>query len=523
MLHPKSRIRGTGEMADRIRAFDWSATPLGPIEDWSEALTSAVNLLLSFPFSFAIYFGERQILLYNDTFRAFLDVKHPSALGRPGAEVWPEAWSVLGPQIAAALHHGQSFSTRKALIPILIGDSLEDRWWTYGFHPIYQENQIIGVANPGHEDTSEVLTTRALSDSEQKLSQVLNASTDAIISIDSNWVMTYLNPKAVELYSSDRNILGMNLWEAFPIAAAEGSPILEHYSRAMVDRIPGSFDSFYPAPLDAWIHIEVYPTPDNGIVVFSRNITIEKRAQAALLQNEKLAAVGRLASSIAHEINNPLEAVTNLVYLSRRSDNLAEVQEMLKQAEDELRRVSVIANQTLRFHKQSSHPRAMTCTELLSAVLSLYQARLKNFRIEVEIRHRSDKPITVYEGDIRQVLNNLFSNAIDAMPDGGRLLIRSRECFHCKTGDRGIALTVADTGTGISAQDMSKIFEPFFTTKGFGGTGLGLWISSEILQRHNGVICVRSSQHPHHRGTVVCIFLPYKTRIELPPVLTPSR
>ncbi len=517
-----ARIRGTGEMADLIRAFNWSDTPLGSIERWSETLISTVNLLLSFPFSFAIYFGEQQILLYNDTFRPFLDTKHPAALGQPGADVWPEAWCILGPQIDAAFRQGQSFSTRKILLPIMVGDHLEDRWWTYGFHPIYEDDQIIGVANPGHEDTAEVLATRALRASEQKLSQVLNASNEAIVSVDRNWVMTYFNPTAMRLYSSDRNILGITVWDAFPDAFAEGSPIREHYLRAMHDRISGSFDTYYPAPLNVWIHIEVYPTPDDGIVVFSRNITHEKQAQAALLQNEKLAAVGRLASSIAHEINNPLEAITNLIYLSRRSQNLTEVHEMLDTAEQELRRVSVIANQTLRFHKQSSRPREITCTELFSSVLSLYQGRLKNYSIAVQPRNRADKPVTVYEGDVRQVLNNLVGNAIDAMPSGGRLLVRNSQCHHCKTRAPGIALTIADTGTGIPEHQITRIFEPFFTTKGHGGTGLGLWISSEILSRHSGSIRIRSSQSSSHHGTVVRVFLPYETQPPPAPV-APSR
>jgi PAS domain S-box-containing protein len=510
-------------MADRIRAFDWSTTALGPIESWSDVFTSTVNLLLSFPFSFAIYFGEEQILLYNDVFRPFLDVKHPAALGKSGAEVWPEAWDVLGPQIAGAFHQGQSFSNKRVLVPILIGDHLEDRWWTYGFHPIYDDGKVIGVSNPGHEDTAEVLATRALKESEQKLSQVLNASTDAIVSVDTKWVMTYLNPMAVNLYSGGRDLLGMTVWDAFPTAAEEDSPVRKHYYRAMTDRVPGSFDVFYPAPLNLWIHVEVHPTPDGGIVTFSRNITAEKQAQAALLQNEKLTAVGRLASSIAHEINNPLEAVTNLIYLSRRSQNLTEVQEMLELADQELSRVSVIANQTLRFHKQSSHPREITCSELFSTVLSLYQNRLRNFNISVHARKRADKPVLVYEGDIRQVLNNLVGNAIDAMPTGGRLLIRSHVNTRCGGGgpaEAGIVLTIADTGVGIPAQQITRIFEPFFTTKGHGGTGLGLWISAEILRRHNGSIRIRSSQKRNQHGTVVRVFLPYKSRISPVPSQT---
>jgi PAS domain S-box-containing protein len=154
--------------------------------------------------------------------------------------------------------------------------------------------------------------------------------------------------------------------------------------------------------------------------------TRQKRAESALLQNEKLAAVGRLASSIAHEINNPLESVMNLVFLARQQAMRPEVQAFLDTADQELRRVSVIANQTLRFHKQSTRPMAISSEALYSTVLSIYQGKLRNSNIDVEMRTRAAEAIVCFEGDIRQVLNSLVSNAIDAMPKGGRLLLRSR-------------------------------------------------------------------------------------------------
>jgi PAS domain S-box-containing protein len=251
---------------------------------------------------------------------------------------------------------------------------------------------------------------------------------------------------------------------------------------------------------------------DNGRVQAIAGATIEitqqKRAERALLQAEKLAAVGRLASSIAHEINNPLESVINLIYLARQYAVLPDVQRLLDAADEELRRVSMIATQTLRFHKQATRPQAVSCSDLFSTVLSIYEGRLKNSDITVEKRKRANQPVVCFEADIRQVLSNLIGNAIDAMPGGGRLVVRSRETTDWKTGRRGFALTVADTGSGIDAETRARIFEAFFTTKGFGGTGLGLWISAEIMERHHGRLRVRSSQQEGHRGTVVTLFLP---------------
>ena len=236
-----------------------------------------------------------------------------------------------------------------------------------------------------------------------------------------------------------------------------------------------------------------------------------ERAAAALMQNEKLAAVGRLASSMAHGINNPLEAVTNLLYLVRLRAEDPQILGWLNRADQELRRVSVIANQTLRFHRQTSKPRAISCLDLFSQTLDVYEAQLNNAGITVEKRKRANEPIECFEGDIRQVLGNIIANAIDAMPTGGRLLVRSRRATDWKTGRKGLAFTMADTGAGMDRETRRRLFEAFFSTKGIGGSGLGLWISAEIIRRHQGKIVVRSSQSKGHTGTVVTLFLPFTT------------
>ncbi|MDE1162693.1 MAG: ATP-binding protein [Acidobacteriaceae bacterium] len=240
----------------------------------------------------------------------------------------------------------------------------------------------------------------------------------------------------------------------------------------------------------------------------SVDITERRKTEAALMQAEKLAAVGRLASSIAHEINNPLEAVTNLVFLASQQAILPEVQGFLDLADQELRRVSVIVNQTLRFHKQSTAPTDCQPEDLFRSTLPLYEGRLRNASISVDVRVRSTRNVSCFEGDIRQVLSNLIGNAIDAMPQGGRLLLGVRNATEWATGRRGLALVVADTGSGMPPEVQKHIFDAFFTTKGHSGTGLGLWISSEIMRRHGGTLGLRSSTSPQHHGTVFTLFLP---------------
>ncbi|MBV8632185.1 MAG: PAS domain-containing protein [Silvibacterium sp.] len=235
-----------------------------------------------------------------------------------------------------------------------------------------------------------------------------------------------------------------------------------------------------------------------------------KSAEAALRESEKLASVGRLAASIAHEINNPLEAVTNLVYLALQTSEVNPIHGYLDLAQRELHRVSNITSQTLRFYRQSNEPTAVACDELIDDVLAIQHARILRSRVNVEQRMRADKTINCINGEIRQVLNNLIGNAIDAMQQtGGRLLIRSREATCWSRQNRGIVVTIADTGTGIHHDDLSRIFEPYFSTKGVGGTGLGLWVSREIVERHRGILRVRSSQRPGRTGTIFKLYLPF--------------
>lgn len=269
---------------------------------------------------------------------------------------------------------------------------------------------------------------------------------------------------------------------------------------------PGQRRSWIVSYAPIWLdgHVE-------AIICTALETTERKRAEQAAIQNEKLAAVGRLAGSIAHEINNPLEAVTNLLYLARNSDSFDSTREYIESAEMELQRVAAITTQTLRFHRQSTTPRTVTCEELLGSALAIYRTRLTGAGIRTQQRNRAGQLVTCFDGEIRQVLNNLVGNAADALiGHGGTLFLRGREGTNWRSGQAGLWLTVADTGTGMSSETLSRAFEPFYTTKGLSGTGLGLWISADIVKRHNGQLLVRSSQRPERSGTVMALFLPFE-------------
>jgi PAS domain S-box-containing protein len=237
-----------------------------------------------------------------------------------------------------------------------------------------------------------------------------------------------------------------------------------------------------------------------------------KRSEDALRRTEKLAATGRLAASIAHEINNPLEAITNLLYLLRKFCHLdASALNYVTIAEREVQRMSEITQQTLRFYRQSTLPARATMEELLDSVLDMYSARLSTLGIVLERQFRPDVDFFCFAGEVRQVISNLVSNAMDAMAGGGRLIVRarhSRDWVHPQR--RGVRITIGDTGSGMSEEVRKRLFEAFFTTKGATGTGLGLWVSHEIILKHHGVIHLRSraALEGVSSGTVFQIFFP---------------
>ena len=265
---------------------------------------------------------------------------------------------------------------------------------------------------------------------------------------------------------------------------------------------------------ESWISLAASPILNehgqvSGGVLTVADVDQQKRSELALIQNEKLAAVGRLAASISHEINNPLEAVTNLLYLVRHDEELApESRAYLDAADKELQRVSQIVSHTLRFHKQSTRPRELSAHELLESTLGLFAGRLGNSNVSIVLDERSTGLVFCYEGEIRQILNNLVGNAIDSMRTGGKLVIRTRDSHNWRTGAPGIRIIVADSGHGMPRNVMKRVFEPFYTTKGINGTGLGLWIARGIVDKHQGMLQIYSSTRPSHSGTVFSLFLP---------------
>ena len=536
-----ARLIGTGEMAERVRAFDWESTAIGPVFEWTETLFGAVNMMLSASHPILLLCGPQLILIYNDAFRPILTDRHPHALGARGREFWTDVWPVVGQQLESVFYDGQTVSFKNALVPILRNGKLEEAYFSYSYSPLFErDGRIAGIIAICQDvtaatvaDRERVAAVEALRSRQEELDKsviALHAERARLLNIvqqapaffalleGPSHIISMVNPLYMKLVGN-RDVLGKQVAIALPEAAEQGYVAMLDQVFATGEPVRGQaarFDVTWAegqVPDERYVDFVYQPLREednsiSGIIVLGVDVTENKRAQKALVQNEKLAAVGRLSASIAHEINNPLGAVTNLLYLAGLASSMGEVQDYLHRADSELRRISTITNQTLSFSKQSTM-KTVDGAELLGGVINVFQSRLLNGRVRVEQRVRSHDLIRCCEGEIRQVLSNLVSNAIESMQSsGGRLLLRSRWATNWSNGRKGLIITVADTGTGIHPDVRKKIFEPFFTTKGQGGTGLGLSVSLDIVIRHEGSLRVRSTQAPNHSGTVFSLFLP---------------
>jgi PAS domain S-box-containing protein len=245
------------------------------------------------------------------------------------------------------------------------------------------------------------------------------------------------------------------------------------------------------------------------LISIIRDITPRKQAEEALLRSEKLASVGRMAATIAHEINNPLEAVTNLLFLVRGIGDLPEpARQYLEMADAEVRRIAHITRQSLGFYREFSTPALISVDEVLESAINLLKNKIAAKQAVIQKQWDKGVQITAIAGELRQVFTNLLANSLEAIAETGIITLRVSPSLAPNNGKPCVRITIADSGCGIGPTAQEHIFEPFFTTKGALGTGLGLWVSRQIVDKHGGTIRLRSSTDEKHRGTVFSIIFP---------------
>jgi signal transduction histidine kinase len=357
----------------------------------------------------------------------------------------------------------------------------------------------------------------ALRASEDRFHRLVEAMPLGLLISDLAGTIVYTNKAARRLFSipDDAPISIIKLDQLCPDLKTEfffesGSPLQEPFEATCLNLDGQTIEVLLGVALlnpDA-------PRGQRQLAAFVADLTLQKKSEELLRRTEKLAVAGRLAASIAHEINNPLEAATNLLFLLGNTKLEDDARGYLEQAVHELDRVAQITVQTLRFHRRSARPVETDLRDVVQTVLPLFESRARLLQTAIESRFRPVPPVLIHDGEIRQVVANLISNATDALTHGGRLELRVAPGRHPRSGDPGIVLTVADTGCGMAPETLKRIFEPFFSTKGATGTGLGLWVSLEIVEKHGGTLRVRSRPATPARtgGTVFRFFLPLAAR-----------
>lgn len=374
---------------------------------------------------------------------------------------------------------------------------------------------VVGASTIVHD----ISDRRKNEESRFRLAAIVDSADDAIISKDLNGVVQTWNEGACRMfgYTADE-MVGQSILRLIPqelyykedemLRKLRAGQRISHYETTRKKKNGETID----------VSVTISPIRDEsgrviGASKIARDISDRKRIERLLIQSEKLAATGRMASAIAHEINNPLESLMNLIYLAREySPENGKAYPLLRLAEGELERVSQLARQTLGYYRDGNSPVELYLHDLVKNVLTVYNSRLRASSISLDTRFDDLQKIAVCKGEILQILSNIVTNAIDAMKGGGTLHISTRQLILSSVD--GVQLAIRDTGIGIRQGHMERIFEPFFTTKGDKGTGIGLWVAKQLVERRGGRISVASSREKESSGTTITIFIPFAVPTE---------
>ncbi len=378
--------------------------------------------------------------------------------------------------------------------------------------------------SPIRDETGKVIAAskiaRDISDRRQndelhfRLAAIVDSADDAIISKDLNGIVRSWNAGACRMFGyTAEEMIGQSILKIVPdeLRYEEDEILRKLRSGERIDH----YETVRQKKNNETIEVSVTISPirdSSGKVIgaskIARDISDRKRVEGLLIQSEKLAATGRMAAAVAHEINNPLESLVNLIFLARQDSAVdSKTYRYLLTAEEELERVSHLARQTLGYYRDTGSPAKVYVHSLIENVLTVYNAKFVSAGISVDTQFNDLQKVVVSRGEMIQVFSNIIANAVDAMRQGGALHITTRNLL-ASSGD-GLQIVVQDNGTGILQEHLARIFEPFFTTKGDLGSGIGLWVAKQLVERRGGQISVASSTEKGKSGTTITIFIPF--------------
>jgi len=379
-----------------------------------------------------------------------------------------------------------------------------------------QDYELLGTEHQRTEDRLSEKEEMLLENSKRlgQLAAIVDSSDDVIVSKDLNGIITSWNAAATRVFGySAEEMIGASILKLIPENLHSDEKIIMENIRA--GRRVEHFETLRRTKSGQLLDVSVTVSPIRdwhgrviGASKILRDVSSRKRLEQALLQAEKIAATGRMAATIAHEINNPLEAVMNLMYLLRPMIADPAGISYFQSVETELGRVSHIAKQTLGYYREHAAATSASIGEIVLHAITIYEPRCKASGIEIKKAINSSRKIMLRRGEMMQVVSNLIMNAIYAMPAGGILSISVEDAAESPDG---IVLTVQDNGVGIAESDLPRVFEAFFTTHSTVGTGIGLFVAKQFVEGHGGQIEIKSRQDWEDHGTSVRISLPIST------------
>ncbi|MCU1284304.1 MAG: sensor hybrid histidine kinase [Acidobacteriales bacterium] len=450
----------------------------------------------------------------------------PGRVWHSGKPVWiaDVTKEVASQRFPAAQHCGIKSAFA---FPIYLGSDFFGVMEFFSVHVRKENPEVAAMLNGVGSQVGQVIERRRaeaeLRDSEESHRAISETASDAIITIDDESTIVFANPAVEQVFGyKPDEVTGKNLTMLMPRNMQQPHRhAISRFLQSGKHHIPWrgvEMPGLHKNGTELQLELSFGEFQRNGRQFFTgvvRDISSRRQAENALKSSEKLAATGRLAASMAHEINNPLTSVTNILYLLNLDNALSGPnRKLIEAAQQELQRVSHIVKQTLGFYRESSHPVETDMAEIVDGVLELFSNQIRRRSIKLVRQYRASRQIVSQPGELRQVVSNLIENALQATPDDGTLRVHLTNAVEPRQPDRpGIRLTISDTGSGIQKEVRNKIFEPFFTTKGERGTGLGLWVTSGIIEKHGGSIRFRSSTREGSSGTCFSVFVPSLSQV----------